>query len=281
MKFLTASERAKQPKPINVLLHGKSGSGKTTQAQGLPAETTLFIDFEAGTLALQDWQGPILSIRDQAVDLNKHPWELAQAICSLCSGPDMTVKPGETYSKAYYDKVSEAMPEVVEMLKGIKTIYLDSLSDASRVAYSWCSQQPYAVSKKTGNEDGLAIYGALGREMVAFAQRMQHAPKDLIAAVILDEDKDNLDRTIYTPQLAGQTAKNQLIGIFDIALTIHTDETEDGVQRCFYTQTPNKFGYPAKDRSDLLSPVEVFQDGDKGALWRVIEKARSAFTGDK
>lgn len=277
MKFLTATERKKLPRPINVLLHGKSGSGKTTQAQGLPSESSLFIDFEAGTLALQDWQGPILNIREQAVAMDKHPWELAQAIACLCAGPDMTAKQGATYSKGHHDAVAEALPEVVEALKGIKTIFLDSLSDASRVAYSYCSQQDYAISKKTGNEDGLAIYGALGKEMVAFSQRMQHCPKDLIAAVILDEEVDPLGRISYAPQLMGSIAKNQLIGIFDIALTLHVEETDTGIERCFYTQTPNAHGYPAKDRSSLLSPIEKFEQGDTEALWKLMEKARPDF----
>lgn len=283
MKFLTATERKKLPKPLNILLHGASGSGKTTQAQGLPPETTLFIDFEAGTLALGDWNGPLLKINEQAAEMGKHPWELAQAMASLCSGPDMAAKPGAVYSKEYHATVSEKLPEVVEALKGIKTIFLDSLSDASRVCYSYCSQQEYAISKKTGNEDGLAIYGGLGREMIAFAQRMQHSPKDLVAAVILDEDMDEFKRTIYVPQLTGSMSKNQLIGIFDIALTIHTEVDEGKVKRCFYTQTPNEHGYPAKDRSSRLAPIEHFENGDTGALWRLMEKARKSeeFTGAK
>ena len=282
MKFLTATERAKQPRSLNILLHGASGSGKTTQAQGLPPESSLLIDFEAGTAALADWKGPILDINKQAQELDCHPWALAQAMASLCSGPDMAVQPEATYGKAYYDKVVTMFPAMVEGLKNIDTIFLDSLSDATRTCYSYCEQQPYAISAKSGKPDGLAVYGGLGKEMIAFAKRMQHSSKDLVAAVILDKDTDEFQRPIFTPQMMGSVTKNTLIGIFDIALTIHNEEDADGlVNRSFITGTPNKWGYPAKDRTRGLDLVEAFSDGDTDALWRLMVKAKAALKGGK
>ena len=56
-----------QPKPftderggkkgVKLVLLGKSGIGKTTQLKTLPEASTLFVDLEAGDLAVKDWHG--------------------------------------------------------------------------------------------------------------------------------------------------------------------------------------------------------------------------------
>jgi AAA+ superfamily predicted ATPase len=59
----TADQRLATKRPCNIALFAPPGWGKTFQARTLPAEETLFLDAEAGTLALGDWGGATLDIR--------------------------------------------------------------------------------------------------------------------------------------------------------------------------------------------------------------------------
>ena len=42
---------------------GPSGSGKTYLMKGLPGKDTLCLDFEAGLMSVQDWDGDSIPIR--------------------------------------------------------------------------------------------------------------------------------------------------------------------------------------------------------------------------
>ena len=82
LHIITADERLAKRSKVNVALFAPSGWGKTFQARTLPAADTLFVDLEAGTLALNGnkpdgsdaWQGSTISVREEAAKLGVHPW---------------------------------------------------------------------------------------------------------------------------------------------------------------------------------------------------------------
>ena len=57
LPIITADQRLREKKGVKLVLLGKSGIGKTTQLKTLPEDTTLFVDLEAGDLAVKDWRG--------------------------------------------------------------------------------------------------------------------------------------------------------------------------------------------------------------------------------
>ena len=57
LPIISAKQRMAERKGVKLLMLGKSGIGKTTRLKDLDPNTTLFIDIEAGDLAVADWPG--------------------------------------------------------------------------------------------------------------------------------------------------------------------------------------------------------------------------------
>ncbi|NBV09816.1 MAG: hypothetical protein EBS09_12055, partial [Flavobacteriia bacterium] len=102
--IIKADDRLKAVPKVNVILLGPSGVGKTTQARTLPPEETLFIDLEAGTLAIQDWAGDTINILKEATKLNVHPWEFTRALTLFICGPD-AINPTGPYGLETYNRL--------------------------------------------------------------------------------------------------------------------------------------------------------------------------------
>ena len=57
LRIITADERLREARGIKGVLTGTSGIGKTTQLLTLDPQRTLFLNLEAGELAVQGWPG--------------------------------------------------------------------------------------------------------------------------------------------------------------------------------------------------------------------------------
>jgi hypothetical protein len=271
IKIIKADERIAANTKINIALFGPSGVGKTTQARTLDAETTLFLDLEAGTLAIQDWNGDVIDIRKTAQSMNAHPWEIARALACLVSGPDPTDADGP-YSRQAYEAYAKALGADPSMLDKYTTVFVDSITVASRLAFAWSQKQPESFSDKTGKPDTRGAYGLLGREMIRWLTNLQHCPKDIILVGILDSEQDDLKRWVHTPQVEGSKTGRELPGIFDQVVTLTTLNTEDGKPyRAFVCQQQNSWNYPAKDRSGRL---EMIEPPDLGSLIKKIRTGK-------
>jgi hypothetical protein len=269
IKIIKADDRLKAVPKINIALFGPSGAGKTTQARTLDPKTTLFVDLEAGTLAVQDWAGDVLDVRAVAQELGAHPWEIARALALYIGGPDPSDATGN-YSKAVYEQIVQMFSDLD--LSKYKTIFVDSITVASRECFKWSQIQPEAMSEKTGKPDTRGAYGLLGREMIRWLTHLQHAHMSIIVVGILDCEKDDLNRTTWTPQIEGSKTGRELPGIFDQVITIQNLKGDDGTMyRAFICQQQNPWGYPAKDRSGRLELIEA---PDLGAVMRKIREGK-------
>lgn len=269
LKITSADERLAQPTKINIAIFGPSGVGKTSQARTLNPDDSLFIDYEAGTLALQDWRGDTLDAYAKAVELGIDPWTLSRALACLLAGPDPSDLDGP-YSRKAYDYYAEHILDPASINK-YRTIFIDSITVASRACFAWAKRQPEAFNKN-GVLDTRGAYGVLGQEMVRWLTMLQHVSgKSMIVVGILDRIVDDLDRVSWVPQIEGGKTGRELGGIFDQVLTLQTFTTDEGKPyRAFVTQQMNPAGYPAKDRSGRLDPIEP---PDLGKLLRKIHEA--------
>ena len=269
LKIIKADERMKRTNDcVKAVIFGPAGVGKTYQARTLDSKSTLFVDLEAGTLALgKDWKGDVLDIRSTANDMGAHPWELARAIALWLGGPDPADQ--GAYSRASYEDVCKAFGDPAGHAQ-YTTLFVDSITVASRMSFQSCQLQPEAFSDKTGKPATRGAYGLLGREMIRWVTQLQHTPKNVILVGILEQQEDELKRKHWEPQIEGAKTGRELPGIFDLVMTLQNFEAEDKTQyRAFVTQQQNPWGYPAKDRSGTLELQEPAN------LGKVLEKIRA------
>lgn len=275
LRIITAEERLAAPQKIGLLVLGPSGVGKTTLVRTMNPATTLFLDVgEAGTLAIQDWPGRVVKVRDEATRMGCHPWILCMAIACWIGGPDPADANG-FYSQAMYDWCLLNLGGA-DILTPYTDVFVDSISEAARWCFNWCQSQPRAFSEKSGKPDIRGAYGLLGEVMVRWLKHLQHAPKSMIIVGILDHHKSDTGMMTWEPQIEGSKTGRELPGIFDQVVTLQVFPDQAGNYfRAFVTKMENPLKYPAKDRSGCL---EMYEPPD---LSNLLAKIRSKKRTDK
>ena len=264
MKIISADDRiASYGSAIKGILLGKFKIGKTSQLWTLNPDTTLFIDIEAGGLSVQGWQGD---------SLEPKTWEECRDIACFIGGPNPALRQDQCYSQAHYEHVLQLIGNVNAMSK-YQTIFIDSISVASRLCLQYCKGQPEAFSEKSGKYDNRGAYGLLAKEMVGWITQLQHAKlKNVWFVAILDEKMDDYNRKYFAPQIEGTSTALQMPGIVDEVIVMTDLKDDEGKPyRAFICQQPNPWGYPAGDRSgtlDLIEPPSL------GALMDKIKAAK-------
>lgn len=253
LQIISADQRAAETKGVKALVLGPSGVGKTSLLRTLDAATTLFLDVEAGDLA----------VSDVAVDtIRPRTWPEMRDIACWIGGPNAAFPASSPYSQAHYDHVCATMGSPDGLAK-YATLFVDSISVASRTCLKWAETQPEAFNKD-GKPDMRGAYGILGRDFVAWLTQLQHArAMNVVFLAILDQVKDDFGRTAWEIQIAGSAAGRQMPGIVDQVITMNTVDFGDGVPvRALVTKFNNPWGFPAKDRSGRLDDVEPPHLGD-------------------
>jgi hypothetical protein len=246
--IITADERLAEQRGIKGVILGKSGIGKTSLLLTLDPLTTLFMDLEAGDLAIEGWPGDTIRPRT---------WTECRDFAVYIGGPNPALRNDQPYSQAHFDAVCGSFGELA-VLDRYHTIFIDSITVAGRLCFHWCKGQPEAVSEKTGKPDLRGAYGLHGREMIGWLTHLQHTrARNVWSVGILDEKLDEFNRRFFAPQIDGSKTGNELPGIVDQVITMAEMKADGGsVCRAFVCQTLNPWGYPAKDRSGRLDMVE-------------------------
>jgi hypothetical protein len=260
LRIISADERMAERRMIKAAIFGASGIGKTTLATTLQAGTTLFMDLEAGDLAVEGWGGDTLRPRT---------WPECRDFAAFIGGPNPALRDEQPYSAAHHAAVCAQFGDPTQ-LDRYDTVFIDSITVAGRLCFQWCRGQPEAFSDKTGKPDLRGAYGLHGREMISWLTHLQHTrSKNIVFVGILDERTDDFNRKVFAPQIDGSKTGLELPGIVDEVLTLAAIKGEDGTQhRALVCQTLNPWGYPAKDRSGRLDMLEPPH------LGRLFEKIR-------
>ena len=261
-RIITADERQAEPRGVTACVFGGSGQGKTSLLWSLPASATLFMDLEAGDLAVEGWGGDTIRPRT---------WQECRDFAVFIGGPNPALRDDQPYSPAHYAAVCEQFGDAA-VLTRYETVFIDSITVAGRLCFQWCRGQPEAFAEKTGKPDIRGAYGLHGREMIAWLTHLQHTRgKNIIFVGILDEKLDDFNRKVFVPQIDGSKTGLELPGIVDEVLTLAAIKDDAGqLRRSLICQTLNPWGYPAKDRSGRLDLVE------EPHLGRLFEKIRGA-----
>ena len=248
LPIISADDRLKETRGIKGVIFGKSGIGKTSLLWTLDAPTTLFMDMEAGDLAIEGWSGD--SIRPRT-------WQQCRDFAVFIGGPNPALREDQVYSEAHYEAVCEKFGDPSSLDK-YETVFVDSITVAGRLCLQWCKGQPQAFSERTGKPDTRGAYGLHGQEMIGWLTHLQHTRgKNIWFVGILDEKTDDFNRKLFLPQIDGSKTGLELPGIVDQVVTMAEIQSEDGSAfRAFVNHTLNPYGFPAKDRSGRLEALE-------------------------
>ena len=260
LQIITADERLKERRGIKGVLTGTSGIGKTSQLWTLNPDKTLFLNLEAGELAVQGWPGDEIRIRD---------WDRARDLACWIGGPNPAMRDDQSYSRADYARVCNAFgPPTI--LDKYDTIFVDSITVASRLCLQWAKGQPQAMSDRSGKADMRGAYGLLGQGMIGWLTHLQHTPdKNVWLVGLLDKRLDDFNRPFFSLQIEGSKTGLELPGIVDEIVTLADIRPAEGAPyRAFVCTTLNEFGFPAKDRSGRLTTIEPAH------LGRLMDKIR-------
>ena len=263
MQLIKASER-KEMQGVKGVIFGPSGIGKTSLLHTLDPERTLCLDLEAGLLAANTWEGDAVAVRT---------WNDARALAGYIGPVRGIHAPDEPYGQNYCAKAAKYCQEQGIDKDKYDTIFIDSITVASRLAFAWVKQQPESHDKQ-GNFSNLKAYGMLGQELMSWLVQLQHTEgKNVWFVGILDKSTNDMGQVEYSAQMEGSKAAKELAGIVDEVITMEKvtvskgDETEQ--RRAFICQHINKWNYPAKDRSGVLNLVEPPH------LGRLMEKIKT------
>ncbi|QRI64543.1 ATP-binding protein [Shinella sp. PSBB067] len=262
LPIISADQRLAAPRSIKGCIFGKSGIGKTSLLWTLDPATTLFMDLEAGDLAIEGWPGDTIRPRT---------WDECRDFAVFIGGANPALRDDQPYSQAHFDAVVARLGDPAQ-LDRYRTVFVDSITVAGRLCFQWAKGQPEAFSDKTGKPDIRGAYGLHGREMIAWLTHLQHTrSKNIWFVGILDEKLDDFNRKLFVPQIDGSKTGLELPGIVDEVISMVELKDEDGAPyRAFVCQTLNPFGFPAKDRSGRLEMVE------RPDLGRLMDKIRNA-----
>jgi len=192
IRLITAAERlADAERKTSMVVVGRAKVGKTSLLLGLPERETIVLDFEAGLTSVEGrWHGDSVPLRSWIDTIN---------LACLLAGPDPSRPPTEAFSEEHYH-------HVVELGSGVdadryRYIFVDSITDLTRVAMAWAKTQPAAFSDRSGRPDTRGAYGLLGREVVGLLKHLQHAAgKSVVFVGGLDRARDELGRVSFRPK---------------------------------------------------------------------------------
>jgi hypothetical protein len=262
MKIISADQRLTERRGVKAVIVGPPGVGKTSQLRTLDPATTLFLDGEAGDLAVQDLPVDTVQVDD---------WPTARDLACRIGGPNPSYPPTACYSRAHYEAIGGAL----DKLNKYQTIFVDSITAISRLSYRSAEQQPEAFSERSGRKDVRGAYGLHAREMIAWLNQLQHARgMNVIFVGILEKAVDDFNVATWQLQMEGARTGRELPGIVDQIVTMQFVDFGDGVPvRVFVCTSPNPWGYPAKDRAGRLDQVE---EPHLGKLIDKLTKSRAA-----
>jgi hypothetical protein len=259
VKIITADERLVEKSGVKALIVGPSGIGKTTLLRTMTAKmlaSTLFVDIEAGDIAVADLT--VASVRPRR-------WEECRDLARALGGFNPALPATACYSEAHYNSVMQN-PELAR-LASYDILFVDSLTAAARLCFTWAEQQPEAVSNR-GQRDLRAIYGTHGRAMVGWLNQLQHVRgRNVIFVAVLEKNVDDFNIATWQPQIEGGKTGRELPAIVDEIITYTwVDFGDSKPVRAFVCSSPNPLNFLAKDRSGRL---DQFEPPNLGAL---IEK---------
>lgn len=255
LKIIGAEERLITLQQKNTaLIVGPTNVGKTSLIRTLDPQTTLVVNLEAGLKAVQEV--PFAEIKPENFR------EVTDIAC-LLGGPVLGRRQQDFFSEAHYGFVKQQYPEIAASLPNYRNLFVDSLTDLTRMGMEFAKTTPAAISERTGREDLRGAYGELARQTLDLLKHLQRAPMvNVFFTCILEQWKDEFGKVEWQMQLEGQRIGRELAGIVDNIFTmsyfdyvsgptggwVHSFPNGKIRALCCYGENP--WGLPGKNRGN-------------------------------
>lgn len=149
-----------------------------------------------------------------------------------------------------FKEAYELLKNNAEMKKRYQWIFIDSLTEIAARCEEVMHERYPDPSKS------FRMWGDYTKTMEKTIKGFRDMHEYNVVFVALEtEDKDEINRRIFQPAIAGKGLKEKLPSYFDEVFYLRSIQEENNTdRRVFYTQPINE--YPAKDRSGKLEPIE-------------------------
>jgi len=220
---------------LNLLIYGEPGAGKThflgTAQDHKDTSPLLILDVDGG-------------------------------VSTLRKRPDIDVVQVRSFNELV-EKYGELFNAVQNGGLPYKTIGIDSLSELAKVDIGDISKTFSQQNDKLDPDiPDMRAYAKSGNHIRRVVRRFRDLPCNVIFTCHTQTDRDNFNRLMYRPQLAGKLQVD-VPGFLDIVGWLRTEVTDEGVVR--YLQTQKSETTIAKDRTNALDAVE--KDPTVPMLW--------------
>lgn len=232
LAIISADQRM-QSATVKGMIWGQAGVGKTSLLKTLDPATTLGLDFEGGLLSVQrdDERGP--AWRGDSIKVEN--WPEAMAIL-----------------KSFQAKAP--------FLAKYRTVFVDSISVATKQCFDWAMTQPEAWSEKKQKHDTLGAYGLLGLKAVEWCQGWKHLEGVNVWLIGGLERKEVDGVKDWMPLTTGAKLANALPYIMDYNLVMARFKHADGnIYAGLFTDpiaNPEYASVPVKSRVGGLKAIE-------------------------
>jgi energy-coupling factor transporter ATP-binding protein EcfA2 len=212
MKIITVDQRLAEKSGAKILIVGPPGVGKTSLLRTMSTAmlaSTLFVDIEAGDIAVSDL--PVASVRPRT-------WVECRDLACVLGGSNPALPANVAYGEAHFNEVLKNSE--LAQLSGYQILFVDSLTAAGRLCFTWAEQQPEAFTDR-GRKDLRAVYGLHARSMLGWLNQFQHArARSVIFVAVLEKSVDDLNVATWQPQMEGAKTGRELPAIVDEIITM-------------------------------------------------------------
>ena len=222
------STKSESNNRITALVYGRSGAGKTTLAKTLPGKT-LIVSAESGLLSLKDFEIDYVELE----------------------------------GKTAADKIASLKAIIGELMKGVPydNIFIDSITEISQLFVEMYQNQFQSRSET------LLIWAEYNKSMRAFIKCLRDmAPYNIVISCLEKEDKDDLSRKVFLPDMQGKIS-TQVLQFFDEVFNLKVVMKDEEEKRLLITDHWD--GYTCKDRSGRL---EKFEQADLSKIFAKIKE---------
>tara|TARA_R110000787_G_scaffold5686_6_gene20534 strand:+ start:2104 stop:2787 length:684 start_codon:yes stop_codon:yes gene_type:complete len=196
MKLEIRNTRDDKSQPINVVVYGDSGVGKTSLVKQLPSEETLVISAEGG----------LLSIKDHDVDY-----------VSVKSVEDVLSILNQVAASKY------------------KHVFIDSITELSQNHFTFLKAKYDQVEideKKKPGSMGIKVWGDFLEDFSKMFKTLRDMRKNVVAISLLKEKENEIGMVVKSPDIYGKSS-DRIMAWFDEVFFMHM--SKDG-NRKFLTE---------------------------------------------